>query len=191
MKSVLCTALALCATLSLSMAAEKASKNDKADKSDKKSESSGSSSSTTLDKVKLGELITGPEVKLDEIKGRGVVLEFWGIHCGPCLASLPDMEKLNKRHKDELTVIGSHAQNGTDDEVKAVVKKNRLSYTIVKGTNPPTSFSGIPHAYVFDATGKMLFEGHPADKEFDKAVRDAVKSSKDAAKAGGATAKSS
>ena len=42
--------------------------------------------------------------------------------------------------------------------VKAVVKKNRLSYTIVKGSNSPGDVSSgtIPHAYVFDAEGKLL-----------------------------------
>ena len=183
MKAIVSTALALCASLTLPLAAEKPSKADKADKGDKKAEASGASSSSKIADLKVGTLITGPEVTTDDLKGKAVVLEFWGVNCGPCLASLPDMEKLSRRNKGDLVMIGCHCQNATDDEVKAVVKKNRLSYSIVKDSSRPSSFSGIPHAYVFNAEGRILFDGNPHDKDFDKAVRDAVKSAKEAAKA--------
>jgi thiol-disulfide isomerase/thioredoxin len=103
-----------------------------------------------------------------------VLIDAWGIHCGPCLASLPDIEKIAKRYKGKMVVIGAHSQNATDDEVKDVVKKNRLSYTITKGVNGPVNFNAIPHVFVFDTTGKLLFEGHPSDNEFDKAIRKSV-----------------
>lgn len=120
---------------------------------------------------KVGELITGPAVDLTNTGGKAVVIEAWGIHCGPCLASLPEMEKLSKRNKTDTIFIGAHCQNGTNEEVKEVVKKNRLSYAIVKGVNGPISFSGIPHAFVFDTTGALIFHGNPADSDFEKAVR--------------------
>jgi thiol-disulfide isomerase/thioredoxin len=120
---------------------------------------------------KIGALITGPAVDLTSTNGKAVVIEAWGIHCGPCLASLPEMEKLAKRNKADTIFIGAHSQNGTDDEVKDVVKKNRLSYSIVKGVQSPVSFSGIPHAFVFDTTGALIFSGHPASKDFETAVR--------------------
>ena len=95
------------------------------------------------------------------------------------------MEKMAHRNKDKMLVFGAHSQNGTDDEVKAVVKKNHLSYTITKGMNGPVNFSGIPHAFVFDTTGALIFDGHPADKEFEKAVRKSVQGASSAAKPSG------
>ena len=127
-----------------------------------------------IGEFKIGAHITGPEVSAADLSGKAVLIDAWGIHCGPCLASLPDIEKIAKRYKGKMVVIGAHSQNATDDEVKDVVKKNRLSYTITKGVNGPVNFNAIPHVFVFDTTGKMLFEGHPADKEFDKAIRKSV-----------------
>ena len=128
-----------------------------------------------LSEFKIGATITGPEVKLDEIKGKAVLIDAWGIHCGPCLASLPEIEKIAKRYKDKMVVIGAHSQQATDDEVKAVVKKNRLSYNISQGVTSPVSFSGIPHVFVFDTSGGLVFEGHPMDKNFAMALQRAVR----------------
>ena len=145
-------------------------------KDEKKEPSASESSSHTLNDFKIGSLITGPEVKLEDTKGKAVVIENWGVHCGPCLASLPEMQKLSKRHKDKMVLIGAHSQDATDDEVKEVVKKNKLTYSIVKGSNAPGGVSSntIPHVYVFDTEGKLVFHGKPSDREFDKALRKAL-----------------
>ena len=127
--------------------------------------------SSKLADFKVGELITGPAVDLSNTGGKAVVIEAWGIHCPPCLASLPEIEKLSKRNKADTIFIGAHCQNGTNEEVQKVVKKNRLSYSIVKGVQGPVSFSGIPHAFVFDTTGALIFHGSPFDKDFESSVR--------------------
>jgi thiol-disulfide isomerase/thioredoxin len=131
-------------------------------------------SSHHVSDFKLGAHIDGPALTLADTKGKAVVIEAWGIHCGPCLASLPDMEKMARRYKDRMVVFGAHSQQGTDEEVKAVVKKNKLSYTITNGVNSPISFSGIPRVFVFDTTGALIFDGAPFDKDFDKAIRRSV-----------------
>jgi thiol-disulfide isomerase/thioredoxin len=128
-----------------------------------------------LSEFKLGEFITGPQASLADAAGKAVVIEAWGVHCGPCLASLPHIESMAKRNKGKLLVFGAHSQNASDEEVKQVVKKNNLSYTITKGVNGPVNFSGIPHAFVFDTTGALVFHGNPADKEFESAVRKATR----------------
>lgn len=172
MKFLLHAAVAAIA-LSFSLTAIAADKKD--EKKDDKSAPETATAHTLAD-FKIGDLITGPEVKLDEIKGKAVVIENWGVNCGPCIASLPEMERMAKRNKEKLVVIGAHCQEATDEKVKEVVKKYKLSYTIVKGNNAPSAVSSgtIPHAYVFDAEGKLVFHGRPSDREFEKAVRKAM-----------------
>ncbi|MCX6996809.1 MAG: TlpA disulfide reductase family protein [Kiritimatiellaeota bacterium] len=127
-----------------------------------------------LSQFKLGEYLTGPKVTLNDATNKAVLIDAWGIHCGPCLASLPEMERIAKRYKNKMLVFGAHCQNGTDDEVEAVVKRNRLSYTIVKGVQAPISFRGIPHVFVFDPTGALVFSGHPADKSFERSLHKVI-----------------
>ncbi|MBN1863891.1 MAG: TlpA family protein disulfide reductase [Victivallales bacterium] len=117
---------------------------------------------------KLGEIISGPEVKLDELQGKVVVIEFWGWRCPPCLASLPKLAKLDKKYRKKgLVLIGMHAQQASNDQILEIVKKSKLEFTIT--TNPashgPVSFSGIPKVFVFDGEGKLVFDGHPNDVE--------------------------
>ena len=132
--------------------------------------------SAQLNQFKLGAHITGPQATLESAAGKAVLIDAWGIHCGPCLASLPEIEKIAKRYKDKMVVFGAHSQAGTDDEVKEVVKKNKLSYTITQGVTSPVPFNAIPRVFVFDPTGALLYFGSPFEKEFERSLRKAVSS---------------
>lgn len=157
MKTILFSTLALC---TVAFAAEK-----KAAVPDAK-----------LSDFKIGAVVSGPAVDLANTGGKAVVIEAWGVNCGPCIASLPHIEQIAKRNKSDTIVIGAESQNSPDNKINEIVKKNKLSYTITKGgVQGPVSFSGIPHAFVFDTTGKLVFHGHPSDKDFEKAVRAAGK----------------
>lgn len=131
--------------------------------------------SHNISKFKLGSFITGPQATLADAAGKAVVIEAWGVHCGPCLASLPHMNAIAKREKGKMLVFGAHSQAASDEEVKQVVKKNQLAYTITNGVSGPVQFSGIPHAFVFDTTGTLIFNGNPMDKEFENAVHKATR----------------
>ena len=127
-----------------------------------------------LSQFKLGAYITGPQATLDSASGKAVLIDAWGIHCGPCLASLPDIEKIAKRYKDKMVVFGAHSQAGTDDEVKEVVKKNKLTYTITNGVTSPVPFNAIPRVFVFNTAGALVYFGSPFEKEFERSLHKAV-----------------
>ena len=128
-----------------------------------------------LSEFKLGKLIAGPQVNLANTGGKAVMIEEWGINCGTCMALLPEVEKLARVHKQKLIVVGAHSQEATDAEVQDVVKKHKLSYTITDGVRGPIAVTGLPHAYVFDTTGAMVFEGSPLDKDYEPALRKAMR----------------
>src|SRR5437763_129909 len=61
------------------------------------------------DGITLGDHLMGPKVSPGDLKGHVVVLEFWGINCGPCLAAMPHIAKLNDDLGGAgLIVIGAH-----------------------------------------------------------------------------------
>ena len=127
-----------------------------------------------LSQFKLGGYITGPQVTLDNAAGKAVLIDAWGIHCGPCLASLPEIEKIAKRYNGRLLVFGAHSQGGSAAEVIEVVKKNKLSYTITQGVNSPIPFNGIPRVFVFDTKGALVFTGSPFDPQFEHSLHKAT-----------------
>lgn len=157
MKTFLLSTLALC---SIAFAAEKKPAVPNAKLSD----------------FKVGTVVSGPAVDLANTGGKAVVIEAWGVNCGPCIASLPHIEQLAKRNKADTIFIGAESQNSPDDKINEIVKKNKLSYSITKGgVQGPVDFGGIPHAFVFNTSGALIFHGSPFDKDFEKSVRAAGK----------------
>ena len=73
-----------------------------------------------------------------------------------------------------MVVFGAHSQAGTDDEVKEVVKKNKLSYTITNGVTSPVPFNAIPRVFVFNTAGALVYFGSPFEKEFERSLHKAV-----------------
>lgn len=124
----------------------------------------------------LGKTISGTEITADTVKGHPTVIDYWGIHCGPCLAHIPYFNKIAKSYDSKgLVLIGAHCQSASDEEILAMVKSQKIKFPVTTGTNGPINFSGIPHTAVFAADGTMLFHGHPDDKEFERALRTATK----------------
>ncbi len=61
-------------------------------------------------------------VKLSQLKGKVVLLEFWGWWCGPCVVhGIPELFRLREEFsQDDLAIIGVHVSHGVDDEVDSI-----------------------------------------------------------------------
>ncbi|MDX1679107.1 MAG: TlpA disulfide reductase family protein [Akkermansiaceae bacterium] len=129
-----------------------------------------------LSEWSLGETLFGEEVKIDDLAGKVVVLEYWGVRCPPCIASLPHLAKLDRRYRDDgLVIIGAESQGHSKKQIEPVLKGAKVEYTITKGARGPVNVRGIPHILVFDRAGNKVFDGRPSDRKFDSAVKDALK----------------
>ena len=57
--------------------------------------------------------VDGSEIDLSKLRGKVVLLDFWGTWCPPCRASVPALRDLNKRYAKEsaFVMIGIASEN--------------------------------------------------------------------------------
>jgi thiol-disulfide isomerase/thioredoxin len=118
----------------------------------------------------------------DELKGKTVVLDFWGSWCGPCVASMPDMIKLHKKYAEQGVVFLGIAKDREQDWTK-YLDKNKLEWPqyLDTGTKVLRSFAitGYPTYIVLDGEGivrlRRVGYGPGRDGEIEKAIKDALK----------------
>jgi cytochrome c biogenesis protein CcmG/thiol:disulfide interchange protein DsbE len=72
--------------------------------------------------------VEGHWVRLSDLRGRPLVLDFWATWCAPCKTSMPHLSAIQSRYKDRgLLVLGV----STDDDNPQMVRKfaDRLGLT--------------------------------------------------------------
>lgn len=126
----------------------------------------------SLSDVNFGEVVNGVPFDKTTLAGKVVVVEEWGVNCGPCIASLPDLAKMAKSgEKKGLVVVGLERQNSPKEDILKVLKTARVAYPVMAGGSAPGNTGGIPHVCVFDTTGKLVWNGNPHDEDFERAVK--------------------
>jgi thiol-disulfide isomerase/thioredoxin len=102
--------------------------------------------------------------KAPETKGKPAIVEFWATWCPPCRATIPHLNEINKKYKDQgLVVIG--ITNEDKKTVQNFRKSTPMEYNVAidkKDLGEKLGVSGIPHAFLVDKAGKIVWEGHPA-----------------------------
>ena len=129
-------------------------------------------------------LNTAGPIKLRELKGKIVVLDFWTFCCINCHHVLPDLAKLEEKYKNEIVVIGVHTPKFVAERdvanVRQKVREYGIKHPVVCDSDQVIwnhfGVSGWPTVGVFDPEGKVAFavsgEGHFA--ELDKVIGDLV-----------------
>ena len=107
----------------------------------------------------------GNEVKLSELRGKPVVINFWATWCPPCRAELPYFDKAAAERGEDIVFLMVNLTDGgseTEEGVRAFLQDNGYSFPVCFDTEQDAAeaygVSAIPLTVLIDA------EGHVADK---------------------------
>jgi thiol-disulfide isomerase/thioredoxin len=106
--------------------------------------------------------LSGKAINAGSLAGKIVVLDFWATWCEPCKVSLPNMQKVYEKYKDNdkvaflaVSVDEPQVDNNAVDDVF-----RDLKVKIPVGRDPNNSaaafkFNGIPCTFIIDANGMV------------------------------------
>jgi cytochrome c-type biogenesis protein len=103
--------------------------------------------------------LEGQPLRLSELRGRVVMLNFWATWCGPCRAEIPELNAMQRDLKAQgLTIIGVDWDD-TVEGVREFQQELPQDYTVLLGGEEVQSlFGGIPSlptTYIIDRDGRI------------------------------------
>lgn len=122
--------------------------------------------------------VDGNQIRLNELRGNIVLLDFWATWCQPCRKELPSIDKLNRQFKDKgVIVLGINSEQ--PGVVKGFLKKNEYSLTTLMDSKSAVhrmyGARSIPTVIVIDRAGliKAHFIGGRSEQDLLSALRTA------------------
>ena len=110
--------------------------------------------------------IDGENITLSDFKGKVVLLDFWATWCGPCLQSIPELVRLQKKYMDKgLVILGVSMDDpaaSDDNQLKKFMRTFGMNYPVMRDNGMVSSIyygnspAAIPTMHVINREGKIV-----------------------------------
>ena len=103
--------------------------------------------------------INGKPFTLSSLRGKYVVLDFWGSWCGWCIKGMPDMKKYYEKYRGKFEIVGVDCSD-TVEKWKKAVADNQLPWLHVynkaaDGTPEKYAVEGYPTKIIINPDGTI------------------------------------
>jgi peroxiredoxin len=117
--------------------------------------------------------LKGNQFKLSDLKGKIIVLNFWFTTCQPCIAEIPDLNKIASKYKKN-GVIFLAVTFENEKKVNSFLKKYPFYFNIISDVELVKKYSinSFPTSMLIDKEGKIMFKKTGI---FTKALEEAIK----------------
>ncbi len=101
----------------------------------------------------------GQKVRLQDLRGKVVLLNFWATWCPPCKAEMPDLDALHREYgaSQGFTVLGVNMEESAE-VVAAFAQERRISFPLLLDTDGQVSgklfvVRSLPTSMIIDREG--------------------------------------
>jgi peroxiredoxin len=125
----------------------------------------------------------GPNLRLQEQRGRVVMLNFWATWCAPCRQEMPQLNKLYEKYRTSgFVLLSVNVDDDTRHAADAAAKLG-LKFPVLLDTDKSVSrqydLNTMPSTVLIDRDGRVryLHRGYVVGDEdlYDKQIRDLLK----------------
>jgi thiol-disulfide isomerase/thioredoxin len=104
---------------------------------------------------------SGEIFEFNSLRGKYVLIDFWGTWCGPCIEEMPKVKAYQEKYAGKLTVLGIN-QGDTKGKIEKFITPNGYTWTHLMDGKGAANFvfkfnvAGFPTKFIVDPEGKVL-----------------------------------
>ncbi|MBX3623587.1 MAG: TlpA family protein disulfide reductase [Rhizobacter sp.] len=127
--------------------------------------------------------LNGPNMRLQEQRGKVVLVNFWATWCGPCRKEMPHLNRIADKYKSSgLVLLGVNIDEDVRNAAE-VAGKLKVSFPVLLDTDKAVSkmydLNSMPSTMVIDRSGKVRYvhRGYQDGYEdtYDQQIRELLK----------------
>ncbi|WP_083191606.1 TlpA disulfide reductase family protein [Formosa haliotis] len=123
----------------------------------------GTKEGSQVPSVKTMATLDGKEFDIKSLRGKYVLIDFWGIWCGPCVKEMPEVKAFQEKYKDKLVVLGINSGD-SKEKIQKFVDENGYAWKQLMSdkANTPDNFvnrfnvQGFPTKFIIDPRGNIV-----------------------------------
>ncbi len=117
----------------------------------------------------------GASYSLAGMKGKPIVVNFWGSRCPHCIKVAPYLEDFYQQHKDEGLIVFGVASFDSEEALKQKARSAKITYPIAISADTSRAYAvrGIPHTFFINRQGDIASSilGAKPRAEFEVALQ--------------------
>lgn len=117
------------------------------------------------------ESLEGEPLRLSNLRGKAVVINFWATWCPPCREEMPAFEQIFQQNKDELEILGVDLQE-RPETIRKFLEEIPVTYPLL--LDPNSEVKGAYNIFTQPVTYFLDKDGKIVDKKFGFLIEEEI-----------------
>ena len=122
----------------------------------------------------------GKNIRLNDLRGKVVMINFWATWCAPCRKELPLLNNLYNKYKNKGFVLLGVNIDEKSSLAKKMIKELKINFPVLFDKTQSTSESydlqAMPSTFIIDKNGVVRFAHYGYKSGYEKKYEKDVKS---------------